>query len=450
MWHGYLLTGTGANIYTANVARALRRQGHDVMVMCQELRAAELDFVDAHGDFDEHNARYSEHETGAVAAPGRCRVIRPHIGDVLPVYVYDEYEGFSAKLYVDLTDAELEHYTRANVDALVAAIEDLHPHAIITGHEVMGPYIARLACERTGTRFVAKLHGSALEYAVRVQERYRRFAIEGLGAAHHVVGGSRYMVDAASSYVPGWAHRATVVNPGADVDLFRPVERAAPARPTVAYVGKLIVSKGVHHLLAAAGLTTSGFDLTIIGYGRYEPELRALSTALAAGDVDTAAAIAAKGDGRPLDDLAAFLRSDDVTQAYLATLAATPVTFEGRLDHGPLSRRLPHVDLLVVPSVVPEAFGMVAAEAAACGVLPVVPDHSGIGEAGGAIETHVGRPGLLTFDPGDPIRGIAGAIDRVLGLSFDERRSLGAAATELARATWSWDTVARRLLEAAS
>ena len=35
---------------------------------------------------------------------------------------------------------------------------------------------------------------------------------------------------------------------------------------------------------------------------------------------------------------------------------------------------------MAVPSTFPEAFGMVAAEAAACGALPVVADHSGLGE----------------------------------------------------------------------
>ena len=35
---------------------------------------------------------------------------------------------------------------------------------------------------------------------------------------------------------------------------------------------------------------------------------------------------------------------------------------------------------MAVTSTFPEAFGMVAAEAAACGALPVVADHSGLGE----------------------------------------------------------------------
>ena len=43
--HGYLLTGTGSNIYVANVARAWATQGHAVTVVCQEPEAASLAFV---------------------------------------------------------------------------------------------------------------------------------------------------------------------------------------------------------------------------------------------------------------------------------------------------------------------------------------------------------------------------------------------------------------------
>ena len=45
--------------------------------------------------------------------------------------------------------------------------------------------------------------------------------------------------------------------------------------------------------------------------------------------------------------------------------------FTGRLEHGDLPELLPACEAQVVPSTFPEAFGMVAAEAAACGALPL-------------------------------------------------------------------------------
>ena len=36
LWHGYLLGGTGSNVYTRALAREWSRTGHDVVVLCQE------------------------------------------------------------------------------------------------------------------------------------------------------------------------------------------------------------------------------------------------------------------------------------------------------------------------------------------------------------------------------------------------------------------------------
>jgi glycosyltransferase involved in cell wall biosynthesis len=449
LWHGYLLTGSGSNIYAANVARAWRDEGHDVLLLCQDRNAHELDFVDADGDFDAGNSRFGTRPTGVAPGSGRVRVVRPYVGDLLPVYVFDEYEGFTAKRFVDLTDGQLDDYTNANVAALTVAIEEHEPDAVITGHEVMGPYVARIACRRAGTTYLAKLHGSALEYAVKLQDRYRHYAVEGLGAARVVAGGSEYMIREAASVIPGWIDRAVVINPGCDVELFAPADRTNGGVPTVGYVGKLMESKGVHHLLAALGITAAEVRAVVVGYGGMEDRLHALHEAFAAGDRQTARRIA-EGNGRePLAALSAFLESS-ADDAFWRRVTEVDVEWTGRLDHEPLSTRLPLFDVLAVPSVMPEAFGMVAAEAAACGVLPVVPGHSGIGEAAAAIEEKIGRPGLLTFDPSEPIEGLARAVDRVLEIPFQQRRRLGLAAADLARSRWSWKNVADALLRHAA
>ena len=447
LWHGYLLTGSGSNVYSANVARSWRRAGHDVLVLCQERHPEALGFVDACGAFSSDNSRYTTTVSDVVSDAGRCRVVRPDIGDVLPVYVYDAYEGIQAKTFVDLSDEELQDYTTRNVMALSVAIDDFDPDVIITGHEVMGPYIAKLACEPSARPYLAKLHGSALEYAVKKQERYRRYASDGVGAASRVVGGSRYMVREAAAHIPGWEERAAVVNPGCDVALFQPQPRAVDDK-VVGYVGKLIASKGVHNLLAALPLSRQLRRTVIVGYGGFEEGLRSIAHALRAGDVDALRALATRGEHGPLPELLGFL--EDLPADYLDRAARLDIGFTGRLEHGPLSEVLPSFDALVVPSVVPEAFGMVAAEAAAAGVLPIVPSHSGIAEAGAAVEQVLGRPGWLTFDEGDPIRGIAAAVDRVLSTPLEERRRLERAATELARQRWSWDQVAGQLLALAA
>ena len=450
LWHGYLLSGSGSNLYTSNVVRIWRRRGHDVLLMCQERHTDAFPFVDEHGDFAPGNEVFQTVPTDAPPAAGRLRLARPHIGEILPVYVYDEYEGFTAKRFVEMTDDELARYTNANIAALVTAIEEHGPDAIITGHEVMGPYIARQACGRTSTTYVAKLHGSALEYAVKEQARYKRYAGEGLNAARVVTGGSNYMIREASSVVPGWEHRAVVVNPGCDVDLFVPRQREPGEAPRIGYVGKYIASKGVHHLLAALGLTTvSRPEVVMIGYGGFEAGLHQLWTALRTRDVSLVREIAVRGEIGSLRSLLEFIDAGRMDDGYFERIAEVSLQWLGRLEHDSLARVLPTLDVLVVPSVLAEAFGMVAAEAAACGVLPVVPRHSGIGEVGEAVERAIGAPGLLTFDPADPVTGIADRIDSVLQLPFQHRQELGAKAAALARERWSWEHVAERLLELA-
>ena len=39
IFHGYLLRGTGSNIYNASLVRALARLGHEVELRCQERHA---------------------------------------------------------------------------------------------------------------------------------------------------------------------------------------------------------------------------------------------------------------------------------------------------------------------------------------------------------------------------------------------------------------------------
>ena len=451
LWHGYLLTGTGSNLYTANLAREWRALGHDVLVLCQDRAAATYGFVDAEGDFPAANDDFSLVETRAPEARGRVAVARPAIGSVLPVYVFDLYPGFSVKRFVDLSESELEEYTRLNVEAMVTAIERHAPDAIITGHEVMGPYIAREACRRTGTNYVAKLHGSGLEYAVKLQERYLRYAILGLGAAKVVTGGSRYMIEAASGVIPGWVERAEVVSPGADIELFKPVVRRASSPPTVGYVGKFIRAKGVHNFFTALGLTdTPGLRAVAVGFGGYEDGLKALWNGLHSGDRAQVERLARAGDDEPLNELIGFLDSLDDDGAFFARMAEIEMEWPGRLDHEPLAQVLPHWDLLVVPSIVPEAFGMVAAEAAACGVIPVVPRHSGIGEIGATLEAELGAEGLLSFDPADPIVDQARTLRRLLSMSQEDLAAVKETVTAVTRRLWSWKRTATRLLELAT
>ena len=60
---------------------------------------------------------------------------------------------------------------------------------------------------------------------------------------------------------------------------------------------------------------------------------------------------------------------------------------------------LPAAEAMAMPSTFPEAFGMVAAEAAACGALPVVAGHSGLAEVARSLAAAVAARGRARGSP---------------------------------------------------
>ncbi|HET7053617.1 MAG TPA: glycosyltransferase family 4 protein [Solirubrobacterales bacterium] len=434
LFHGYMLRGTGSNIYTANLAGALARLGHEVHLLCQD-RQVEIEGVEIHN---------------------------PDVGGLLPVYVKDPYEGFEVKAFPELTDEELDRY----VDANVSAVRELAAStggfdAALAGHLVMGPAV--LARAGIGS-FAAKIHGSALEYTVKPHPRFRPQAEEGMRAASCVLVGSRHTAEslwAALPDVPNLKEKTRLGPPGVDTESFRPGE-VDPTSPRVVFVGKFIVSKGVDLLVAAWPLVRARHPsarLQIAGYGEYEQGLRRLLAALDRSDLDDAREVAKLGRGLeggppgPLSILGAFLA--DPPEGYLqaAEGVAGSVEFVGRLEHDEVAELLPGAEALVMPSTFPEAFGMVAAEAAACGVLPVSAGHSGMKEVSRelaeALPPEVAE--LVSFPVGaGAVEAIAARLSRWLELPEEEREQAREALADTAHRLWSWEGVARGVLAASS
>ena len=88
LWHGYLLAGTGSNVYTRALAREWSRAGHEVTVVCQDRNA---------GDYD----------------LGGATVVVPELpGRLLPAFVLDDYPGLVARLLQDFTRRNARHTSR--------------------------------------------------------------------------------------------------------------------------------------------------------------------------------------------------------------------------------------------------------------------------------------------------------------------------------------------------
>ena len=437
IFHGYLLRGTGSNVYNAQLAQALAGMGHEVDLFCQDRRADELDWVG-----------------------GNIRVHVPDIGGLLPVFVADRYEGFEVKTFPELSEAELDRYIEANVTAVreVAALAGGIDLAL-ANHLVMGPAILARA---EVAPFAVKIHGSALEYTVKPHPRFLPYAREGVEAAGGVLTGSGHTAEslwAALPDVPGLREKTRLGPPGVDVEEFRP---RGEREPLVAFVGKLIVSKGVDLLLAAWPLVRAahpGVRLELAGYGAYEEALRRLAGALDRGDLEQAREIARRGwaleggEERPLPILSAFLADPPAGYAEMARAAAGSVEFVGRLEHHEVADFFPRAEAMVMPSTFPEAFGMVAVEAAACGTLPVSAGHSGMLEVSRQLRDALPDPaaGLVSFPVEEgAVEAIAARLDGWLGLPENQRESAREALVGTVRRLWSWEGVARGVLVAAA
>ena len=488
IFHGYLLRGTGSNVYNASLAQALAAQGHEVHLFCQDRRADELDWV-------------RENE--------RIHIHVPDIGGLLPVYVLDRYEGFEVKTFPELTDQELDRYINANVEAVRSVVEEVgEPDAALANHLIMGPVILA----RAGLRFAIKVHGSDLSYTVRPHpDRFVPYAREGTDAAAGILAGSSHTARALFETVPdpGLPERTRLGPPGVDVHRFHPrsggealagledlTSALAAEKPDdpeesqdsfgrdgpaiaealrawgegdvrVLFVGKLLVSKGVDLLAAAWPLihrerTAAGFSdprLLLIGFGAFEQGLRSLIDALGAGDLEAAGRIAARGRGlegdgqpdQPLPILSGFLENPPEGYAEAARAAAGSMLIGGRLEHDEVADVMPAADTFAMPSTWPEAFGMVPAESAASGVPPVSADHSGMREVSQqlakVLEPDLAR--LLSFPIGpEAVFDLADRIGGWLTLDPPRRRAAGLALARRVDELWSWDGVARSVIAA--
>ena len=408
IWHGYLLAGTGSNVFARELARQWSNAGHDVTVFSQEPNPGEYDL-------------------------GGAATVRPDVGGLLPVFVIDRYEGYRVQQVQAISRAELDAWVQANAAAIR---EHLPADLLVAGHLILGGPVAAA----TGARYVVLAHGSELEYSMRGNAELSAWGAEAAAGAAAVIVGSEHIRTVVEE-VCGPVERMQAVPPGFDVEVWQPQARAAAlaalvaeARedppnpgnanerlpdadnaerlaeflagdaPTVVFFGKLIENKGVQLLITA--LREVGCRAVIVGFG---------------------------------SDRAAFERQAE----------GLPVLFTGPLEHRHLIHLCALADAAVVPSIFPEAFGMVAAEAAAAGCPPVVANHSGLAEVAQGLARFypAGKGRLASFPSGDAAE-LAERLTAILALPAAERAELRAAARAAVVELWSWKSVAERILAA--
>ena len=499
--HGYLLEGSGSNLWTRSMVSSLCRNGETVHLVCQENHPEIYDFV-AEARAYHPDGTVEMLMSRDVSTRGRCILHKPILGSTLPVYVPDRYEEFeNAVPMIQLGEEEIEEYLRRNIAVVRRVVAENDIHAIHANHAVLMPQVAQPVAEEAGIPFSIMPHGSAIEYAVKKDERFHRRAARSFAAADRIftigpeirtrvrdvfteldldgrmmdlnLGVDTRMFDTIEPDLRARSiHRLGEVlegmkrgGPGGEDKLPDPALEQALAGvrwgsdPVLLFLGRLIAAKGPHAVLAAFPEVLRGAPdarLVIVGHGPLRPALEDMVRALAEGDraaLDDLIAAPREGAPSGMPEVRAFLDAMDNRgrDAYFenAWTRLTPdrVIFAGYLRHRELQHLFPCCDAAVFPSLVREAGPLVFLEALSCGVLPLGTDFGGMAESLKAIADVVPPDVLnalrLTPEPDRLVADIAAGAP----VALTTAHRFGAALRALAVRRYDWTSVAERFSE---
>lgn len=438
--HGYLLGGTGSNVYTANIAKSWKQQGHAVTVICQDPFADRLDFV------DEFIVGTDKIPSSAPKA-GTIRVVVPDINGLLLVYWYDLYEGYEVKTMVNCSIDEIEANIKGTADGLKKVIAQ-GVDRILANHAILSPVITKRATEGTGIPYDVKIHGSSIIFSVKNRQELRPYALEGIKNCRRLIVGAKYMAgfvqETFEAEKEEIAKKIVIISPGMDPEVFqlggsiserqdaflasvkdfikrkpggrreaniklpdhttrdlnKALEsvvasydlRAADAdlcerwipleedEPVICFFGKFQETKGVGELLMAFGTIVERFPrarLLLIGFGGNREHLEGMLAAMVQGSFEAFKAYAEAGN---------FVDLPQEAEKYFRQIPPGRVMMTGILDHPQLKEILPLCSISVLTAKALEAFGMVSVEAMASGVLPLCHDHTGISDVINAVQ----------------------------------------------------------------
>jgi glycosyltransferase involved in cell wall biosynthesis len=345
--HGYLLEGSGSNLWTRSIAESLCRRGRTVHLMAQENHPERYPFITEArryppgGEPEVFLSRESPY-------PGRCILHKPVLGDTLPVYVRDRYEEFARVVPMpELPTEEIEGYLDRNVKALRRVVRDHGITALHANHAVLMSVVAQRVGAELGIPFAIMPHGSALEFAVKRDERFLEMAASAFGDARRVftIGDEmRQRVRDTLPGVEGIEAKFSNLHLGVDTRQFVPVPRDGRRENIRLLTAALEGVPRGRDPVAAAG-AVARIDAAV--------ELPEMVAAFAAAhhyddkapDADVEARLAAIDWDR--DPVLLFVGRLISTKGVHGVIAALPLLLEARPDlrlvvvgHGPLREPL--------------------------------------------------------------------------------------------------------------
>lgn len=437
--HGYFLNDSGSAIYVREMTRAFVRLGHDVTLVCQERRPELFDFIDHAYAFRADTEAFECVHVREPCYAGRCRLVRPDLGGELLVYVEGAFPGFGedhVRAFQNAPAELIEAYIASNVRALEASFGVWEPEAVFAQHLIMQPFVVASALHGRAP-FVVTEHGSALNFSVRRSESLVRYALRGLEGASKVVsvsaGAAVALAQWAAEHGVDIRRKSVVLPPGVDAATFKPVEDhqsligrlvsridlsgafdIQPDDDVLAFAGALRPTKGVQHLVAALPSIRERRGrrqrLLIAGSGPARQALERLSVLTSSGDTRSAKHLV--DEHSEIQSPAEF---GDVVIGAPPIPDGPSAVFLGHIPHEELARVFALADVVVVPSVFPEAAALVTIEALTSGALTLAAHHSGMTAFGRLLADALDDETFVSLTPGpDMTERLAGLVVRMI------------------------------------
>lgn len=436
--HGYLLGGSGSNVYTANIAKSWKQQGYAVTVVCQDPRADRLDFVD--------EFFLGTEKIPSFAPKGGClRVVVPDINGLLLVYWPDLYEGYQVKTMVNCSLEEIE----ANIEGTVAGLKKVIAQGvdfILANHSILAPVITKRATQGTGIPYDIKIHGSSIIFSVKNRYELRKYAVEGIKSCRKLIVGAGYMAGFVEETFQlekeemRLLSKTVIIPPGMDPEVFtlggsvrerqeaflKSVSDFIKKKPDGRRVDKISfpdnnyladdLNKALVQVVESYDLRAADSDLcerwipleedepVICFFGKFQetkgvgeilmafpsilekiPEARLLLIGYGGNREHLEGMLKALVQGNFEAFIAYATAGDfvDIPSNAKKMFRGIPpgrVTMTGLLEHAQLKEILPICSLSITGSKALESFGMVSVEAMSAGVLPLCHDHTGISD----------------------------------------------------------------------
>ena len=221
MVHGYLLSGTGSNLYVRNIVKKMCELGQDVILVCQEFDPENYDFIArCYRAKDGEHQLIFERETPYL---GKCDIYIPDINNELLVYVWDRYRDLHVVEMKNATHEQIQSYLEGNAQTINYICSKYDISHAYSNHLVLQPqYVARGIAEAgSQTKQIIIGHGSDLNYAISQSDYIKELARKTLASCDQIVAVSHHSKQLVQDTFPDLCFKSCeVISVGLDEQLF--------------------------------------------------------------------------------------------------------------------------------------------------------------------------------------------------------------------------------------